>query len=238
MNQLHHTVSFDSILADTPDGEPVRIDFEQLIGEHTLVAAMTGFGKSVLLRKAEELGLAVAFPMIILDSDGDSASLREAAPNGILVAGGEHGDPDVTIKETIRRLPQIVEARASVVLDIHSLDSADQDSAVAQVLTMMMRLPRNLQQPYLVVVDEVQRIAARREQGGERHHQGRQGRPEARHHPAGRNAAHRRRIEGTDFADQEPPVWPFLRPGRPQADRRRDRDQPARGDYALGVREG
>lgn len=162
MNQLHHTVSFDSILADTPDGEPVRIDFEQLIGEHTLVAAMTGFGKSVLLRKAEELGLAVAFPMIILDSDGDSASLREAAPNGILVAGGEHGDPDVTIKETIRRLPQIVEARASVVLDIHSLDSADQDSAVAQVLTMMMRLPRNLQQPYLVVVDEVQRFASQR----------------------------------------------------------------------------
>lgn len=162
MKQLISTVSPDSILADTPDGEPVRIDFEQLIGEHTLVAAQTGFGKSVLLRKSKELGLAAGYPLIVLDSDGDMASLRDAAPNGILVAGGEHGDTEVTVEETIRRLPQIVAARASVVIDIHRLSSDGQDSVVARVLAVMMKLPKDLQQPYLIVIDEVQRFASQR----------------------------------------------------------------------------
>ena len=160
MEHLLSTVSPDAILADTPAGEPVRIDFEKLIGEHTLVAAQTGSGKSVLLRRFEELALAVGYPMIVLDSDGDFASLRDAAPNGILVAGGAHGDPGVTIPETIRRLPQIVAGRASVVIDIHDLSDVEQAAIIAQVLTVMMKLPKDLQQPYLIVIDEVQRFAS------------------------------------------------------------------------------
>lgn len=162
MKELTSSVSPDSILADTPDGTPVRIDFKQLIGEHTLVAAQNGYSKSVLLRKSKELALAVGYPMIVLDSDGEMASLRDAAPNGILVAGGEHADPGVTIEETIRRLPQIVAARASLILDIHDLDTEQQASVVARVLTMLMKLPQDLQQPYLVVIDEVQRFASQR----------------------------------------------------------------------------
>jgi hypothetical protein len=159
---LLSTVSPDSIFADTPDGIPVGIDFEKLIGEHTLVATQTGFGKSVLLRKVKELALAIGYPMIVLDSDGAFASLRDAAPNGILVAGGEDGDPGITIDETIRRLPQIVAARASVVLDIHGLGDTEQAAIVARVLTVMMKLPKDLLQPYLVVIDEVQRFASQR----------------------------------------------------------------------------
>ena len=58
MNLSPSTVVADAIYADTPDGVPVAIDFHQIIGEHTLVAAQTGQGKSVLLRKIEELALA------------------------------------------------------------------------------------------------------------------------------------------------------------------------------------
>lgn len=162
MKELTSSVSPDSILADTPDGTPVGIDFDKLIGEHTLVAAQTGYGKSVLLRKSKELALAAGYPMIVLDSDGDFASLRDAAPNGILVAGGEEGDPGVTIDEAIRRLPQIVAARASVIFDIHGLDIDQQASIVTRVLTMLKKLPKDLQQPYLVVIDEVQRFAGQR----------------------------------------------------------------------------
>jgi len=162
MKELISTVSPDSILANTPDGTPVGIDFEQLIGEHTLVAAQTGFGKSVLLRKVEELALAIGYPMIVIDSDGDFASLREAAPNGILVAGGEHGDPGITIEQTIRLLPEIVSRRGSIVFDVHGLGSDEQASVVVRVLTAMMKLPKALHQPYLVVIDEVQRFAPQR----------------------------------------------------------------------------
>lgn len=159
MKELLSTVCPDSILADTPAGEPVSIDFEKLIGEHTLVAAQTGFGKSVLLRKVLELALATNFPIWVLDSDGSFASLRDAAPNGILVAGGDHGNPGVTVEATIRRLPQIVAARASVILDIHGLDTNQQASIAAQALTAMMKLPEELRQPRLIVIDEVQRFA-------------------------------------------------------------------------------
>jgi hypothetical protein len=159
MKELISSISPDSILANTPDGTPVRVDFGQLIGEHTLVTAQTGFGKSVLLRKILELALATSFPIWVLDSDGGFSSLREAAPNGILVVGGEHGDPDVTFEATIRRLPQIAAARASVIVDIHGMDANQQASIVAQVLTAMMELPEALRQPCLVVIDEVQRFA-------------------------------------------------------------------------------
>jgi hypothetical protein len=159
MKELTSTVCPDSILANTPDGTSVSIDFEQLIGEHTLVAAQTGFGKSVLLRKVLELALATNFPIWVLDSDGSFASLRDAAPNGLLVVGGDHGNPGVTVEATIRRLPQIVAARASVVLDIHGLDTNQQASIAAQALAAMMKLPETLQQPRLIVVDEVQRFA-------------------------------------------------------------------------------
>lgn len=162
MKELISSILSDNTFADTADGRPVMIDFPKLIGEHTLVAAQTGFGKSVFLRKIEELALVSGYPVIVIDSDGDFASLRETAPNGILIVGGEHGDPDITFEKAIRRLPQIVALRASIIFDIHDLDNERQDSVVARVLSVMMKLPRDLQQPYLIVIDEVQRFAPQR----------------------------------------------------------------------------
>lgn len=156
------TLTPDTTFADTANGVPVTIDFEQLIGEHTLIAAKTGNGKSVLVRKMEELALANAYPIIVFDSDGDMASLRDAAPNGIFVFGGVDGDPDITIEQGIRQLEQIIAARASVIFSINALDKEQQDTVVKRVLTLMLKLPAHLHHPYLVVIDEVQRFAPER----------------------------------------------------------------------------
>jgi hypothetical protein len=163
MNQFStSTVIPDTIYADTPDGVPVAINFKTLIGEHTLIAAQTGKGKSVLLRKVAELALAAGYPMMVFDIDGDRASLRDAAPNGILVVGGASGDPDITIEQAIRKLPQIIAARASVIFDIRALDDPERETVLKRVLTLMLKLPEDLHEPYLVMIDEVQRFAPQR----------------------------------------------------------------------------
>jgi hypothetical protein len=165
MNLSPSTVIADAVYADTPDGMPVAIDFHQIIGEHTLVAAQTGQGKSVLLRKIEELALAAGYPIMVFDSDGDMSSLRDAAPNGILVVGGDDGDPAITIDQAIRQLPKIVAGRASIIFDIRALDDDQRASVVKRGLAVMLRLRQELQQPYLVVIDEVQRFAPERGAG-------------------------------------------------------------------------
>ncbi len=152
----------DTVYADTPDGTPVAIDFHQLIGEHTLVIAQTGQGKSVLLRKVEELALAAGYPIMVFDSDGDMSSLTGAAPDGILLLGGEHGEPAISIEQAIHQLPTIVAGRASIIFDIRSFDDDERASVVKLVLAVMMKLPPRLQQPYLIVIDEVQRFAPQR----------------------------------------------------------------------------
>ncbi len=165
MNLSPSTVIADAIYADTPDGVPVAIDFHHIIGEHTLVAAQTGQGKSVLLRKIEELALAAGYPIMVFDSDGDMSSLRDAAPNGILVVGGDNGDPAITIDQAIRQLPKIVAGRASIVFDIRALDDDARASVLKRGLAVMLKLRPELLQPYLIVIDEVQRFAPERGAG-------------------------------------------------------------------------
>lgn len=150
------------ILADTPDGAPVGINFEQIVGQHTLIAAMTGFGKSVTARKMMELSLRAGLPIIVLDSDGDLFSLRDVAPNGILVVGGEHGAPGIAFEDVLGRLREIVTKRGSIVFDIYDLEHEEQARIVAEVAKALMEMPKELQQPYLLVIDEVQRFAGQR----------------------------------------------------------------------------
>lgn len=152
----------DNVLADTPDGQPVTIDFKALVGKHILIAARTGSGKSVAARKILELALAASMQVFVFDSDGTLASLRDAAPNGILVAGGEHGDPGVSIPGVLKHLTRLFTMRASVVLDISTVDVIEQNTIIARFLDAMMKLPPDLHQPCLIMIDEVQNFAPER----------------------------------------------------------------------------
>lgn len=152
----------DYILADTPDGQPVAIDFKALVGKHILIAARNGSGKSVVARKTLELALAAGMQAFVFDSDGTLASLRDVAPNGILVVGGEHGDPGVTIPGVLKRLTRLFMMRASVVLDISTVDVIEQNAIIARFLDAMMKLPKDLHQPCLIMIDEVQNFAPER----------------------------------------------------------------------------
>lgn len=89
-------------------------------------------------------------------------TLRDAAPNGILVAGGEHGDPEISIPSVLKRLTQLFMMRASVVLDISTADVTEQSAIIARFLDAMMKLPPDLHQPCLIMIDEVQNFAPER----------------------------------------------------------------------------
>ncbi|MDX8530093.1 DUF87 domain-containing protein [Mesorhizobium sp. VK25A] len=149
----------DCVLGYANDGTAVSVDFAELIGQHTLIAAKTGGGKSVCMRKVLELSLANGLPVIVLDCDGAYASLRDAAPNGILVIGGDAGDVDLTADQLIRKLDIPVSGRVSVVVNLAALPADDQVVLVGKVLDRLMSLPDEVQQPYLVAIDEVQLFA-------------------------------------------------------------------------------
>jgi hypothetical protein len=155
-------ITHDHVLADTLDGKPVAIDFKALVGKHILIAARTGSGKSVAARKLLELAMAAGMQVFVFDSDGTLASLRAAAPNGILVAGGEHGDPGVSIPGVLKHLTRLFTMRASVVLDISTDDVMEQNGIIARFLDAMMKLPPDLHQPCLIMIDEVQNFAPER----------------------------------------------------------------------------
>lgn len=70
--------------------------------------------------------------IFVFDYDGTLASLREAAPNGILVASGEHGDTGVSIPGVLKRLPDLFRVRASVILDISTVDMTEQNTIIAR----------------------------------------------------------------------------------------------------------
>ncbi|GLQ38811.1 hypothetical protein GCM10007908_24310 [Rhizobium albus] len=155
-------ITHDYVLADTPDGKPVAIDFKALVGKHILIAARTGSGKSVAARKLLELAMTAGMQVFVFDSDGTLASLRDAASNGILVAGGEHGDPGVSISGVLKHLTRLFTMRASVVLDISTIDVMEQNDIIARFLDAMMKLPPHLHQPCLIMIDEVQNFAPER----------------------------------------------------------------------------
>ncbi|TAM94919.1 MAG: ATP-binding protein [Rhizobiaceae bacterium] len=98
-------------------------------------------------------------PFIVLDSVGEFVSLRDATPNGVLIVGGEESEIELSADDMANHLDIIMKTRISVVIDISLLSDDAQAEWVTTLLTAMMKLPPALHQPYLVVIDEVQRFA-------------------------------------------------------------------------------
>ncbi|MGQ2909331.1 MAG: ATP-binding protein [Aliihoeflea sp.] len=152
-------ITADNIFAETFDGEPVVIDFSKAVSKHILITAMTGAGKSVTARKFMELGAAAGMALVIFDAEGTFASLRSAVPNGLVVAGGKYRDEGVTIARVLKVLPELFASRASIVIDTSTLDGAEQAGIIEKFLSAMMKLPKELHHPCLVMIDEVQNFA-------------------------------------------------------------------------------
>src|SRR5712691_1406809 len=129
-------------------GEKLEVDLPTLVDTRLLVQANSGGGKSWLLRLiAERAGIQT----IVLDNEGEFASLREAVDVLLVGAGGELPANPRHAALLARRL---LEYKVSAVVDLYELKLAERRCFVKLFLESLIHLPRDLWRPTLVILDE------------------------------------------------------------------------------------
>jgi hypothetical protein len=134
----------------TSDAGNVTIDPAKLISTRMLIQANSGGGKSWMLRVlCERLGKTT--PLIVLDWEGEFASLREKL-DVLLVGRG--GEVPTAVATAGPLATQILEIGVSAVIDLYDLNPAEKRAYVRRFLESLMASPKRLWRPYLVIVDE------------------------------------------------------------------------------------
>jgi hypothetical protein len=129
-------------------GEKLELDLPTLVDTRLLIQANSGGGKSWLLRLiAERAGIQT----IVLDNEGEFASLREAVDVLLVGAGGELPANPRHAALLARRL---LEYKVSAVVDLYELKLAERRCFVKLFLESLIHLPRDLWRPTLVILDE------------------------------------------------------------------------------------
>lgn len=128
----------------------VSIDLDVLLYTRLLIQANSGGGKSYLLRRlAEQLFGKV--PVVIIDPEGEFATLREKFGFVLVGKGGETpADP----RSAAMVAHKLLELRASAVCDLYDLKPQQRHHWVKNFLEGLMEAPKNLWHPMVIMVDE------------------------------------------------------------------------------------
>ncbi len=136
------------IIGQIADGKKLELDLPVLVDTRLLIQANSGGGKSWLLRLiAERAGIQT----IVLDNEGEFASLREAVDVLLVGAGGELPANPRHAALLARRL---LEYKVSAVVDLYELKLSDRRRFVKLFIESLIHLPRELWRPTLVILDE------------------------------------------------------------------------------------
>jgi hypothetical protein len=128
----------------------VELDLDTLLRTRLLIQANSGGGKSWLLRRLAEQ-LFGKIPVIIIDPEGEFATLREKFGYVLVGKGGETpADP----RSASLLAHKLLELRASAVCDLYELKPSERHHWVRLFLEAMIDAPKKLWRPTIVVVDE------------------------------------------------------------------------------------
>ncbi len=128
----------------------VRLDLDVLLRTRLLLTASSGAGKSWLIRRlAEQLFGKVQ--TIIIDPEGEFASLREKF-DFVLVGKGGETPADVRSAELIAH--KLLELRASAVCDLYEMKPSERHRWVRLFLEALIDAPKKLWHSLVVIVDE------------------------------------------------------------------------------------
>jgi energy-coupling factor transporter ATP-binding protein EcfA2 len=135
--------------------DAVALLIEILRTSHLLVQGASGSGKSYLMRVMAEL-LCEHVQVIIIDPEGEYKTLRKKFPFVLVGEGGETPAAVDTAELLARRL---IEVGCSAVCDIYALEQQDQEEWVKTFLHAIIRLPKELWRPLVIIIDEAQLFA-------------------------------------------------------------------------------
>lgn len=144
------------------DGGNATIDLAVLLQTRMLITATSGQGKSRALRRLLEQ-LAGMVQMLIIDPEGEFASLREK--HDLVICAATGGDAAAHPRTAALLARRLRECKASAVLDLSELKPSDRHRFVKLFLEALVDCPRALWDPCLVVLDEAQMFAPEKGQG-------------------------------------------------------------------------
>ena len=136
-------------------GRNVELDLDILLRTRLLIQANSGGGKSFLLRRIAEQFFG-KIPVIIIDPEGEFATLREKFGYVLVGKGGETpADP----RSAGLLAQKLLELRASAVCDLYEMKVGERHRWVRLFLESLIDAPKKLWRPTLVIVDEAHSYA-------------------------------------------------------------------------------
>jgi uncharacterized protein len=136
------------IIGQIIGGGKLELDLPTLVDTRLLIQANSGGGKSWLLRLfAERAGIQT----IVLDNEGEFASLREAVD--VLLVGAS-GELPANPRHAALLARRLIEYKVSAVVDLYELKLSDRRRFVKLFLESLIHLPRDLWRATLVILDE------------------------------------------------------------------------------------
>ncbi|MCQ9154063.1 ATP-binding protein [Acidomonas methanolica] len=140
------------VLGRGRDGADVPLDLTELLATRLLVQGNSGSGKSHLLRRLLEQTASLV-QQAIIDPEGDFVTLAEKYGHLVIDAAEQ-------TEATLRAAGERARIhRASVILNLESVDAEQQLRAAGSFLNGLFEAPREHWYPVLVVVDEAQLFA-------------------------------------------------------------------------------
>lgn len=136
-------------------------DLEVLLLTRLLIQANSGGGKSYLIRRMVER-LFDHVPVIIIDPEGEFATLREQFDFILVGKGGETpADP----RSAALLAEKLLELNVSAICDIYELKTSDRHRWVKLFLDAMINAPKHLWHPVVIVIDEAHIFCPEKGQG-------------------------------------------------------------------------
>ncbi|HEY0771870.1 MAG TPA: DUF87 domain-containing protein [Sphingobacteriaceae bacterium] len=138
------------LLTFEPKPDAISVDLNRLVTSRMLIQANSGGGKSRALRYLLEQTHG-KIQQLVLDAEGEFASLRERFPYVLL---GREGDVPADARRAALLCRRLVELETSAIIDLYDLKLGERRRFVRLFLEELINLPRELWHPLMVVLDE------------------------------------------------------------------------------------
>jgi chromosome segregation and condensation protein ScpB len=139
----------------------LTVDVATLLKTRGLIQANSGGGKSWLLRRIAEQLFGIV-PVIIIDPEGEFATLREKFGYVLVGKGGETPADSRSAKMVAHKL---LELQASAVCDLYEMNPSARHHWVRVFLEALVDAPKELWHPTVIIVDEAHTFCPEKGQG-------------------------------------------------------------------------